>query len=105
MKTEEKKTRSGVKKSLEKRRRLALALRSRWRREEESLWRRKSLEKRRRFALALESCWREDIETLWREKLLENGDCGERRTVPVAASGVGGSSEKSHLETKGFPRT
>ena len=53
---EEKKIRSGVKKSLEKRRRIALALRSRWRREEESLWRRKSLEKRRRFALALRSC-------------------------------------------------
>ena len=53
----------------------------------------------------MRSCWREDIETLWREKLLENGDCGERRTVPVATSSVDGSSEKSHLETKGFPRT
>ena len=91
MKTEEKKNRSGVG--------------NRWRREEDSLWRRKSLEKRGRFALALRSCWREDIETLWREKLLEHGDCGERRIVPVAASSVDKSSEKSHLETKGFPRT
>ena len=39
---------------------------------------------------------------LWREKLLENGDCGERRIVPVAASSVDKSSESSHLETKGF---
>ena len=45
------------------------------------------------------------MEMLWREKLLENGDCGERRIVPVAASSVDKSSESSHLETKGFPRT
>ena len=58
MKTEEKKNRSGVG--------------NRWRREEESLWRRKSLEKRRRFALALRSRWRREEESLWRRK---SGDC------------------------------
>ena len=36
---------------------------------------------------------------------MENGDCGERRIVSVAASSVDKSSESSHLETKGFPRT
>ena len=39
---------------------------------------------------------------LWREKLLENGDCGERRIVSVAASSV----DKSRVpiwRPRGFP--
>ena len=89
MKTEEKKIRSGVG--------------NRWRREEESLWRRKSLEKRRRFALAWEiagvekknrsgvrSCWRREEDSPWRQEV-----AGEEKKI---RSGVRKLLERRHRD-------